>query len=224
MRRVVILIFALIILLIITVLSINQKAASARYDAGLPRSPNYQRPTHGWRVCGDMGTGSVPGVGVRQRFRVCQGDDWVILAYCLEPDKPPPAEGTMCSFVNSSNLWCGANVQTLQEYAVLQTPIPSETPTSTRTSTRTGTATLTQTSTSTTTATQTRTSTPPTGLTRQAPPATRTKTAATPLQRPKPGGPGNLEALILPGITGILFLVIVGGFAWQFSRHRKKQN
>lgn len=182
------------------------------------------RPVYGWSICADLGSALIPGVGVRQRFRVCQGGDWVILAYCLNTELPAPALGTTCSFVNATDLWCGEAVQLLREYALLQTPAP--TATATRTATATATATATRTPTRTATLPPTSTLLPTSSL---PPPSTRTQQAPTIVSRvtqvvptrTRPGGPGNLEAVLLPVGVGGFSLLAAGVLAWRTFRHRK---
>lgn len=103
---------------------------------------SYQ-PSEGWTVCADLGVGPVPGLNItRQRFRLCSDTGWEILAYCLEPERPMPALGTICSEVDPGVFWCGDAVQQLQFYEVAQRPTPG-TPTRTRTRTAAVTATAT---------------------------------------------------------------------------------
>lgn len=86
-------------------------------------------PVHGWTVCGDLGIGPVPGLpGTIQRLQLCQGDGWEVQAYCLNPQLPVPAVGTLCSMVSGTDFWCGDSVQQLRNFQLLQTPAPSSTP------------------------------------------------------------------------------------------------
>src|SRR5512141_1363949 len=71
-----------------------------------PAAPGA-KPIYGWRVCEDLGQGTIPGIGTRQRFRLCQGDGWVVAAYCLDVGKTPPPLNTLCSYVSATNIWCG---------------------------------------------------------------------------------------------------------------------
>lgn len=94
------------------------------------------KPVHGWVICQDLGTGLVPGTSlVRQRFEVCNGDGWKILAYCTEVGKAAPPVNTMCSFTDASHLWCGEAFQMLMEYRVQATPPPTLAPSATLTPT-----------------------------------------------------------------------------------------
>lgn len=107
-------------------------------QAGVIKSPNLQ-PAYGWYVCADLGVGPVPGLGEnRQRFSLCHGDGWEILAYCLDPGMPMPEYGTTCEEIPGEVWFCGEAVQRLQLYDVVATPTP---PTPTRTPTATPTIT-----------------------------------------------------------------------------------
>ncbi|MBE0408140.1 MAG: hypothetical protein IBX69_00225 [Anaerolineales bacterium] len=149
-------------------------------------------PVFGWSVCEDLGMGVVPGVpNPVQRFRLCHQQAWELLAYCLEPEIPPPPEGTICERIDGDTYWCGDGIQQLRHFQILQTPTPvppdtlTPTPTSTHTSTPTPTSTSSPTPTTTNTATHSPTVTP-----------TLTSTAvitATETQRPPMGGRGNFE-------------------------------
>lgn len=164
------------------------------------------KPIHNWYVCANLGIGPVPGLpDPRQRFKVCHDSGWEVYAYCIEPNIPAPTIGTVCTLINDQTFFCGAGVQSLREYRILQTPAagtgtPSATPSPTSTNTATPTPTYTATPTPTNTATITTTPTPTTGITPRAP--------RTP--RPRPGGPGNLAAwqrmMSMIGI-GLLLLV-----------------
>jgi hypothetical protein len=136
-------------------------AAASRQD---------ELPTYNWYVCGDLGVGSVPGLpGVYQRLELCHRQGWLVLAYCIEPQKPPPPMDTVCARINVDTFWCGDEYQLLRTYDIHETPtpspedtataIPSPTPTATRTQTPSPTVTFTATSTATATATATATST-----------------------------------------------------------------
>jgi hypothetical protein len=107
-------------------------------------------PQYNWYVCEDLGIGSVPGLpGQYQRLRLCHRRGWQVLAYCIEPDVPPPPLNTICSRISADTYWCGDLYQLLREYAQeetptpaptdTQTPVPSFTPSSTFTSTPTST-------------------------------------------------------------------------------------
>lgn len=167
-----------------------------------PANSNAQQksmPEFGWIVCEYLGFGDVPGHEPADRFRLCNQNIWQVLAYCLEPDKPIPAEGTICELVNNT-FWCGDDVQLLRAYEILptSTPIPTDTPTPTSTSTPT----LTPTS----TPTQTQTSTP-----------TYTPTeeisvifTITPTKRDRMGGSTHLETAEFIGFLLGVLLIGVG--------------
>lgn len=161
-------------------------------------------PTDGWRVCQDLGIGSVPGLGEdRQRFVLCNPPTgWQVQAYCLNPGVTPPSVGAYCSMVSDSTFWCGDGIQQLEFYGILQLP---PTPTSTFTATATSTATT--------------TSIPPTftpGPSQTAPAATRAPTtAATPVVRVAPGGPGNREWIVA---GAVLLSSLLAGVAWLIHR------
>jgi hypothetical protein len=175
------------------------------------------KPVNNWYVCADLGIGPVPGLpDPRQRFKVCQDSGWEIYAYCIQPNIPAPTLGTVCTLINDQTLFCGAGVQSLREYRILQTPAavtetptltPSPAATNTVTPTPTSTATLTPTPTPTSTATLTSTNTP----TNTATPliSATPRVAGTP--RPRPGGEGNLsEWHRMLGMLGIGLLLLVG--------------
>ncbi len=143
MKRILPLILVLLVCLLAIGFSSNHPPVSGAFAQEKLLSPDFQRPIHGWTVCADLGSGLIPGVGSRQRFQVCEASGWELLTYCLETEKPAPAVGVMCSFVNSTDLWCGELVQLVRVYTVLQTPAPTPTRTQTPTSTRTSTPTRT---------------------------------------------------------------------------------
>ena len=157
-------------------------------------------PQHGWTVCVDLGVGTVPGQpGDLQRVRMCHGDGWQVDTFCLEPAKPVPQVGVMCSMVSSTDFWCGDEVQQLREYQIQQTPPPAPPPT----------------------ATPSPTLTPPAPTTAVPPPpvpnAPQTSDTPVVLQatvffRPSPGGAGNSGLLfstflVLGGLTLLAFAV-----------------
>jgi hypothetical protein len=203
------------------------------------------RPVYGWRVCADLGVGLVPGLGIyRQRFRLCQGEGWVSLAYCTQTNQTPPPVNTLCSFVNASDVWCGDNYQILREYSVVATAAPSPTrtftptftftPSATRTFTATNTATFTNTPTASYTPTRTRTPAVNQTVT-VAPSRSRTpgrlntgSPSITPgagggnNQRVRPGGPGNLEWYLVSGFS-ILTWLAAGILAWRAVRTLRAQ-
>jgi hypothetical protein len=95
-------------------------------------APVFQQPVYNWRVCADLGVGPVPGTGLtRQRFRLCHNQGWTVLAYCLQPSRPAPALGTICSRINADTFWCGNGMQNLRTYRVQETPTPTPTVTGT---------------------------------------------------------------------------------------------
>lgn len=156
-----------------------------------PHQQTPPLPTDGWRVCQDLGVGSVPGLGEdRQRFVLCNPPTgWQVQVYCLNPGVTPPGVGAYCSLVSGNTFWCGDTVQQLELYGILQIP---PTPTATATATNT--------------ATPTATALPPTATLQpsQTPPpaATQAPTViATAVVRVAPGGPGNLGVISI----GILF-------------------
>ncbi|HCE17155.1 MAG TPA: hypothetical protein DEQ80_04785 [Anaerolinea thermolimosa] len=152
-------------------------------------------PLHGWTVCVDLGVGPVPGQsGNLQRVRMCHGDGWQVDTFCLEPAKPVPQVGVMCSMVSSTDFWCGDEVQQLREYQIQQTPPPAPPPTATPSPT------------STTTPVPTTAAPPP--PVPNTPQASSTPIVLQPtvFARPSPGGAGNSGLLfstffVLAGIT-----------------------
>jgi hypothetical protein len=165
------------------------------------------KPVNNWYVCANLGIGPVPGLpDPRQRFKVCHDSGWEIYAYCIEPNIPAPTLGTICSLINDQTLFCGAGVQSLREYRILQTPAagtgtPSVTPSPTATNTAAPTPTSTATPTPTHTATLTATPTPFNSTTPHAP--------RTP--RPHPGGLGNLASWHrMLSMLGISLLLLTG--------------
>jgi hypothetical protein len=187
-------------------------------------------PVYNWRVCEDLGMGTVPGVpGTVQRFRVCHRQGWDLLAYCLQPLIPPPPLETICERINEDTFWCGDQYQLLRYYQILQTPTPgpSDTPV-TPTETLTPVPTLTQTITPlpTGTSTPTPTDTPFPTVT-ETPSPTLTETPPVPTvpvmtqtQRPPPGGSGNVD-----GISAVRwffgFLLLAGGL-WLAINDRQR--
>lgn len=163
--------------------------------------PNFQSPAellqgplpvYNWHVCGDLGIGFVPGIGMRAQFLLCHNQGWELQAYCLQPALPAPEIGTVCSRVNEDTFWCGAGIQNLREFRVLQTP----TPTPSSTPTPTPTLTPTPTNTSTPTITQT--------------PATPQSPTPTPTRPPRPGGSGSIEWIVLFAAYGLIVLLLSG--------------
>ncbi len=173
--------------------------------ASLPALGQAELPIYGWTVCGDAGIGPVPGVGNVQRVDLCQGSGWEVRAYCLDPGKPVPAVGTVCSMVNSTDFWCGDSVQQLREFQILQTPAPptpapSATPITPQPSL--------------TPQPPTATSAPPTPNA-PAPSATPQPTL---FVRPRPGGPGNL--LVVLSAATIAWGAVILGAAILLLRRR----
>jgi len=164
-------------------------------------------PPYGWEVTEDLGVGDVPGGPTAQRFVVEHDNGWEVLAYCLEPDEPPPPIGAVCDLVEGDTFWCGDEYQLLRRYKIVQTPPPpaqTNTATSAATQISTSTPTATATNTPTFTPTATNTSTPtPTNTPSSTPTSTATSTprntavpnqAFTATPRPKMGGDGNLSS------------------------------
>lgn len=199
---------------------LNVKASPSRQTPPLP--------SEGWRVCQDLGVGSVPGlVEDRQRFALCNPPTgWEVQAYCLNPGVTPPGIGALCSLIGESTFWCGDTIQQLELYAILQIPpTPTETPTATATNTPSATPTPTETATN--TPTETATSIPTatassTPLQTSTPIATRPPAIASPtptvagpsatppLPRVAPGGPGNLAAVSISILlSGALFVGLI---------------
>lgn len=164
-KRVFLFLLGLIVLLLLLVLiwtRVDSSAPSIPLDVG-DRSTNA-KPIYNWRVCGDLGMGTIPGVpGQRQRFRLCHRRGWVVLAYCLQPNWPAPPVGRICTRVNEDTYYCGGGFQNLREYLVQETPTATPSPTQPSTSTATPTATNTITPTPTNTLTPTSTPRPPAG-------------------------------------------------------------
>jgi hypothetical protein len=165
------------------------------------------KPINNWYVCANLGIGPVPGLpDPRQRFKVCHDSGWEVYAYCIEPNIPAPTIGTVCTLINDQTFFCGAGVQSLREYRILQTPAagtgtPSVTPSPTATNTATPTPTNTPTPIPTNTVTLTASPTPFNNTTPRAP--------RTP--RPHPGGPGNLPAWQrMLSMLGVGLLLLAG--------------
>jgi hypothetical protein len=94
--------------------------------------PVFQQPIYNWRICADLGVGPVPGTGLtRQRFRLCHNQGWTLLTYCLQPNRPAPALGTICSRTSADTFWCGNGLQNLRTYRIQETPTPTPTATGT---------------------------------------------------------------------------------------------
>jgi hypothetical protein len=156
-------------------------------------------PLHGWTVCVDLGVGPVPGQpGVLQRVRMCHGDGWQVDTFCLEPAKPVPQVGVMCSMVSSTDFWCGDEVQQLREYQIQQTPPPPPPSTVTPSPTLTPPAPT--------------TAVPPPPVPDTPQPTSTPVLQPTVFARPSPGGAGNSGLLfstflVLAGLTLLAFAV-----------------
>lgn len=203
--------------------------------------PQDNLPTYGWVVDEDLDVGEVPGLPDVQRFRMRHQDDWELLAYCVDPNIDPPAEGTTCQLINEDTFWCGDGVQHLRIYQILQTPpapsptathtptstpthTPTFTPTSTQTHTLTSTPTLTQTPTSTQTPIPTVTTTPK--PTQEATQAEENKPTPTPRSRSGQSGivvqQGEIVRWSLGG-TFIVFAAILAVLEWKRYLHNKRK-
>jgi hypothetical protein len=171
-------------------------------------------PVFGWQVCEDMGMGDVPGVPEQvQRFRLCNHPGWELLAYCLEPEEPPPPVETICERIDDNTYWCGDEYQQLRHFQILQTPTPAPPATATPTDTSTPTPTVTPTSTSTVTLTTTPSPTATPTFTDT--PTTTTEATATVTPRPPMGGRGNAEpGDLIRWATGSFFIGLGLTLAW----------
>lgn len=196
-----------LLVIVLIVLAIWFRSPSPRPRPFPDSLPQLQepRPIYDWYVCEELGVGAIPGVPEpRLRFRVCHNDGWELLAYCLQPNWPAPEVGSACALIDDNTFWCGEGLQNLREYAILQTPIPTTTPTLAQTETPTPTASVTPVTPTQTPGTPlaTATATPVAGTTTPtapiATPATPTATQPTAIatQRPSPGGYGYLDWLV----------------------------
>lgn len=182
-------------------------------------------PPAGWSVCVIGELEPIPDVGIRQVFELCHADGWRLKVYCLDPEKPIPELGTMCSQLVGGGYWCGDEVQQLGLLDVLQgaedTPTPTATATATSTVTPTASATATQQlATETPTATLTATLGQETVEVTVTPSVTVTPTLrSTPYDRPQAGGPGNLPG-ILPLLGGLGTLLLAGRAAYAGLRRK----
>lgn len=162
-----------------------QVANSQENEVSKLLAPQLDLPISGWHVCADLGIGPVPGVnGNRQRFRLCHNQGWQIRVYCLQPTRPAPPIGSMCTRVSDDTFACGAGIQNLRTYRIEVTPTPTSTLTPTRAPTHTPTPTSTVTETPTPTPTETATPSPSATAT-SSPTPTRTSTVT-----PTPTTPG----------------------------------
>jgi len=190
-------------------------------------------PPYGWTVSEDLGVGEVPGGPTAQRFVVEQIEGWEVLAYCLDPQEPPPPVGTTCELIDENTFWCGDDFQQLREYEIVQQPpppAPTETvqPSATRTSTSTPTSTPTYTPTSTPTSTPTATNTATSTATTKPTNISAAAKTSTPTPRPKMGGDGNLRSGdVMRFVLGLVFISISGilmaieGKRFLTQRHKK---
>jgi hypothetical protein len=221
-----------------------------QHARGVRAAPEHQTtpPQYNWYVCEDLGIGSVPGLpGLYQRLRLCHRRGWQVLAYCIEPNIPPPPLNTTCSRITADTYWCGDLFQLLREYALEETPTPAptdtQTPVPTQTSTSTPLPSATASPSPTASPTETNTPTPatppggtvppnqitvtaPPGTTSTAPPAGTPTTVgfgSTPTPRPVPGGDGVLPPGPAPGLFAAL-LAVLGITGWvTLRRPRARQ-
>ena len=173
-------------------------------------------PHYGWSVCQDLGIAPPPGGGVGvQHMLMCRDGGWRVQVYCIEPGKPVPPLQTTCSMVNSTDFWCGDEVQLLRVQSILETPAATSTstltntPTFTPTYTPTFTPTFTPTQTNTSLPSQTNTSTPsqtsrPSVTADVSTSVSRNTPQSTVYVRPHPGGPGNSQ------LVGSIVAIILG--------------
>lgn len=169
-------------------------------------------PPDGWNVTEDLGVGEVPGGPTAQRFELRQDQGWEVLAYCLNPEEPPPPVGTSCGMIDDNTFWCGDEYQQLREYQILQQPPPDQTETAVPTATATNTATTAPTLTQTPTATIVPTNT-------VVPTQSFTSTP-----RPKMGGSGNFQisdAISLTlGIVMVCIGILLAVFNWKHQNEK----
>jgi hypothetical protein len=155
-----------------------------------------EKPIYGWRVCGDLGFGNVPGVpNPRVRLRLCHASGWVLYTYCTQPSIPAPPIGTICERISGRTFVCGGGYQRIREYRIIQMPVDTPTPTATLAP----------------------------GQTRTPQPATATP-VATQGPRVQPGGAGNasqVRRLVLVEAGVLLFAVVLGG--WIARRPAKRR-
>ncbi|MDT8382194.1 MAG: hypothetical protein RQ728_08070 [Brevefilum sp.] len=181
-------------------------------------------PPFGWEVTEDLGIGDVPGGPTAQRFVVEHDTGWEVLAYCLEPNEPPPPVGAVCDLVEGDTFWCGDEYQLLRRYKIVQMPPPAQTSTSTSVATPTATATNTPTFTPTATNTATPTNTPsstPTSTATSTPVNTAVPNQAfTATPRPKMGGDGNLRSGDILRLAFGIGLISISGVLAAFEGKR----
>jgi len=167
-------------------------------------SPPAQQvlPPEGWQLCSDLGMVTIPGIGDRQLFQMCQGEGWEVQAYCLDPGMPIPPIGATCSLLGGDTFWCGDGIQQLQLFQIIETPVPS---------------------TSTPTPTLTPTPTPTSVQTTQPAPTAAPETPVPTLpSRPTPGGPGNGSVFLFLGslAAGLILAGAAGLSRWLQLTHR----
>ena len=170
-------------------------------------------PPYGWKVTEDLGVGDVPGGPTAQRFVVEHDTGWEVLAYCLEPDEPPPPVGAVCDLVEGDTFWCGDEYQLIRRYKILQMPPPAQTSTSISAATRISTSTPTATNTA--TPTNTPSSTPTSTAT-----STPVNTSVTATPRPKMGGDGNLRSGDILRLAFGIGLISISGVLAAFEGKR----
>ena len=172
-------------------------------------SLDSQKPINGWYVCGNLGIGPVPGVPEpRQRLKLCHVSGWVAYTYCTQPGLPVPPMGRRCTRISDDTYRCGALYQRLREYRIVQTPVETNTPTTTPTPTASSTPTITASPTPTQTASPTPTLT-------ASPTMYRWIASPTPTSGPRvnPGGEGNstmLRALIVVETSVLIISAFMG--------------
>jgi cell division septation protein DedD len=196
-----------IILFMLSFLLVGLELIYPKINVSQPKT----MPIDGWIICEDLGFGEVPGHTPAQSFRLCNGDVWELLAYCLNQSLPAPPVGTVCELINEDTFWCGDDYQPLRIYEIQPTPTALPTKAATLTPTRTPSPTHTSTSTPTSTPTHTPTQTP-----------TFTPTPSptyTPTRRPRMGGHSTVftEDMVqwLLGAFLISFGIIMAFHDWK---------
>ena len=114
------------------VLILDWAGAARAWAAELPAARVYQvaedLPSRNWRVCRDLGIGNVPGVGQRQRVKLCHPSGYAVRAYCINPGAPVPPLGTTCTLGSNNVFSCGSGLQALRLYTIVATPQATGTP------------------------------------------------------------------------------------------------